>query len=120
MSEHLKSITWFIWSGGSLAMSQVTAFLGEISPDGMMSPAENYIKEGGTALSIFLLIGAVVHLVRENKAYGNRIQFLHEKQIEATEKSTEARIGQNIATENTNTVTKRLADAVDKLAEKIK
>lgn len=117
--DHLKAATLVVAAGISMTVGKIAGILGQTST-GDIGLIEKYIDKGGTTLGLILAIVAVIYFVRENKSLSNFIAKLHEKQLEETAKSTEARLAQTEAVENTNRVVGDLSRAVDKLADKVK
>lgn len=122
--EHLQSLKFLFYAALTGSATIVNKIAALTAPNPQL---DTYIERGGTALAIALLIAAIVYLVKENRAMQNRIETLHTAQIAETAKSTEARLAQTAAVENTNRIVaeghianSKLAEAVNRLAEKVK
>jgi hypothetical protein len=116
--EHVKAGTLMLAGMASLMAGKIVGMLGNMDPENV-GLVEKYIEKGGTTLGLVLAIIAVAYFAKENKGLQKFIAGLHEKQLEETAKSTEARLAQTSAVENTNRVVGDLAKAVDKLASKV-
>lgn len=84
--EHIKVASFFM---AALWTKFGTQFLATAMPDDIVT---KYIERGGSALCVALLIFAVRILWARLKEREERLDLMHEKEVQAHEKSAETRV----------------------------